>query len=166
MEDSSTDWRMAFRYICRAVTSCVAQYCSWKNWVIPFYWHIRRILDEGGEDDFLNLWPLLQVASTHDGRGEWRFPSIWPWRGGNAYGIQEAYGWLWTLASGTQRAPDDHSTQLAASLFTTRTRGQTRQTSVPFLFNYESDEDGSVFRLFQFIPIPLGGGGESTGKEP
>ena len=129
-----------------------------QRWVVPFYWYTARSYDDGGEDSFLNLWPLLQLASTREGRGEWRFPSIWPWRGGNAYGIQENYGWLWTLASGNQRAPDDTSTELTANLYTTRQRHGRRQTSVPFLFNYESDEDGAVLRLFQFIPIPLGGG--------
>jgi hypothetical protein len=136
-----------------------------QNWIVPFYWHIRRTLNDGREDSFTNVWPLLQVASTRDGRGGWRFPSVIPWRGGNYYGIDEAYGWLWTLAKGTQRAPDDEATELAMNLYTTRKRRGRRQTSVPFLFNYESDEGGSVLRLFQFIPIPLGGGGDSTAKE-
>ncbi len=48
--------------------------------------------------------------------------------------------------------------ELAAQLFTTSKRDGRRQTSVPFLFNYESDDSGSAtMRLFQFLPIPWWG---------
>ena len=95
---------------------------------------------------------------TRAADGNWSFPSPWPWRHGNAYGVEEAYGWLWTVAKGTRRGPDDTAFELVAHLYSSRTRGTRTQASVPFLFNYEADEGGSVLRLFQFIPISFGGG--------
>ena len=37
---------------------------------------------------------------------------------------------------------------------------------MPFLFNYERDSSGQrTLRLFQFLPIPLGGGGDEPATE-
>jgi hypothetical protein len=129
-----------------------------QTWVIPFHWSSHRERSDGGKEDFVKWWPLFH-RERRDGEGtrEWSALSPWPWRAGNAYGIEEAYGWLWTLAKG-RSAADDSSMHLAGHLFTTRERRGRRQTSVPFLFNYESGASGSVLRLFQFLPIPLGGG--------
>ena len=35
---------------------------------------------------------------------------------------------------------------------------------MPLLYNYESDEDGATLRLFQFIPIDMGGS-DTNGQE-
>ena len=137
-----------------------------QQWVLPFFWHVHRERSDGREDDFLKLWPLFHREVNADGTASWRLFSPLPWRGGNVRGYEEAYGWLWTLATSQTRAPDDTSMHLAAHLYTTRERQGRRQTSVPFLFNYESDAGGSTLRLFQFLPIPLGGGnGESESSQ-
>lgn len=135
-----------------------------QRFFVPFYWSVHRDRADGGADDFIRIWPFVHARTDHDGTGDWSVPSPLLWRESNIYGVEEAYGWLWTLARGQRRAPDDRAFDLAAHAFTTRTRKQRTQTSVPFLFNYESDDSGSVLRLLQFIPIPLGGGnGEPRG---
>lgn len=126
-------------------------------WVLPFFWSVRREREDGTRDAFWKVWPLWHHDRRHDGNADWSVLSPWPWRAGNAYGVEEAYGWLWTLARG-RSAPDDSSLDVAGHLFTTRTRRGRTQTSVPFLFSYEDDEDGATLRLLQFLPIPLGGG--------
>jgi hypothetical protein len=73
-------------------------------------------------------------------------------------GIEENYGFLWELAVGRQRAADDRAYDVLGRVFTRRTRQGTTTWSVPFLFNYESGEDGRTLRLFQVLPIPFGGG--------
>ncbi len=137
---------------------------------LPFYTHYNRDRRDLGENDHKKFWPFYHntVHRDEDGEvelGDWRILSLWPFRGDNAAGVRELYGWLWTLAKGQTRKPDDHSTELIANIYTTRTRGTKTQTSVPFLFNIESDEDGGVFRLFQFIPIPFGSPGPATKPE-
>lgn len=131
--------------------------------VVPFYWDIRRDAEDGGHEHFLKLWPLFHRASERspDGatRGEWNLLSPLPWTLGLIPGVDEAYGWIWTLANGQRRAADDTSFHLAAHLYSTRRRGEVRQTSVPFLFNYEGDRSGGTLRLFQFVPIPWWGSG-------
>ena len=133
-----------------------------QRWVLPFYWSVHRDRPDGTEDDFVKIWPLWHAQSRHDGTGDWSVLSPLPWREGNAYGVEEAYGWLWTLAKGHDRGPDDHAMHLAAHAFTKRQRGGRFQMSVPFLFNYQSDDSGNVLRLLQFLPIPLGGGKENA----
>ncbi len=129
-----------------------------QEWVLPLYWHTHRRWKDGGDDDYVKAWPWFHRRTERDGSGEWSLLSPWPWSQGNAYGVEEAYGWLWTLAK-RRYTEDSDSFHLAAHLFTTAERKGRRQTSVPFLFNYESDENGAAtLRLFQFIPIPLGGG--------
>lgn len=132
-----------------------------QTFVVPFYWSIDREADDGGKASFLKVWPLFHTESSRpangDDTGEWSLLSPWPWHEGNAYGVDEAYGWLWTIARGRQRARDDRSFELAAHLYTTRRRGDVRQTSVPLLFNYEGDAEGGTLRLLQFIPIPWWG---------
>jgi hypothetical protein len=90
-----------------------------------------------------------------------------PWRDGNAYSIEEHYGFLWQLASGRQRAADDHAVDLVARLFTRRQRQGETTASVPFLFSCERDQSGATtLRLLQFLPIPLGGGAPAEPAEP
>lgn len=137
------------------------------RWVVPFYTHVRQDYHDGGADDFYRFWPFFHTDTRRDGSGEWSLLSPWPYRGGNAYGVDEAYGWLWTLARSRSRTATDHSFELAANLYTSRTRrtdeGKTRtQSSVPFLYSWDGDEDGGVLRLFQFLPIPFTGSGTSS----
>ena len=129
-----------------------------QRWVIPFFKHVNRIWKDGREDDFLQIWPLFHVDKKRDDTGEWRFPSPWFYRDGNAEGVGAAYDWLYTLAAGRQRAKDDHAMHLAAHLYSTRTRGKTTQSSVPLLYSYVGDERSRTLYLFNLIPIPLGGG--------
>lgn len=136
---------------------------SAQRWVLPLFWQVERNRKDGSSDSFTKVWPLVHhnVARDQDGvpsSGDWSFLSPWPWREGNAYGVAEAYGFLWEVARYRQRAPGDHAFDLVAHLYTRRQRGDVVQASVPFLFNYESDSSGAVLRLLQVIPIPLGGG--------
>lgn len=131
-----------------------------QRWFVPFFTHIHRRRDDGAEDTYTNVWPLWQTEANHDGRDRWSLLSPLLWRAGNTYGMSEAYDFLWTLARGRTRAPGDTSTDLTGNLFTTRTRGSKTWSSVPFLFNYESDDDGSTLRLFQLLPISLSGPSE------
>ncbi len=130
----------------------------YQKWILPIYWSMHRERDEGGVDDFTQIWPLWHHQLDHNQKGAWSFPSVWPRRAGNAYGVREAYDWIWTIVQGRQRAADDTSVDAIAHVYTARQRGEKFQSSVPLLFNYESDEEGGVLRLFQFIPIPFGSG--------
>ena len=137
-----------------------------QEWVLPFFWHVRREAKDGSSHDFTKLWPFGHhtVIRDPDGRkigGNWSLLSPWPWREGNAYGVREAYGWLWELIAGWRRGPTDNSVDVAARLFTRRVRDGKATASVPFLFNLEEDEHGGTLRLFQFIPIPFGGGAKT-----
>ena len=137
--------------------------------VIPFYWNSYTKRDDGSGSEFDQVWPLYRRTSKHDGEqpieGEWHSLAIWPWQLGNATGVREMYGWMWTLAQGKRRAADDDSTELIANLYTTRKRGSRRQTSVPFLFSYDGDDQDGTLRLFQLIPIPWGGTGKPVAEE-
>ena len=112
----------------------------------------------------MKVWPFAHRSSHRDAEGrmvtgEWSVLSPFPWRQGNFYGVQEAYGWLWEIARGVQRAPDDTATDVVGRLYTTRERKGDTTVSVPFLFNSESNRDGSTtVRLLQFLPISFGGG--------
>ncbi len=131
-------------------------------WVLPFYWWVHREHRDGGEDDFLKIWPFWHRECRRDGTGEWSLLSLWPYAQGNAEGVDEAFGWLWTLARHRTRAPQDEAFHLAGHLYSTRRRGNRVQTSVPFLFNYESDGSESTLRLLQFIPLRIGGAGKAS----
>jgi hypothetical protein len=135
-----------------------------QQWVLPFFWHVHQMQKEdGATEDYVKVWPLghRTVKRDVEGRrvgGDWSILSPIPWRDGNATGIEENYGFLWELAVGRQRAADDRGYDVLGRVFTRRTRQGTTTWSVPFLFNYESGEDGKTLRLFQFLPIPFGGG--------
>ena len=128
-----------------------------QRWVLPFFKSIQRDWKDGGQDDYLQVWPLVHTDRKRDGSGEWSVPSPWFYRDGNEVGVSEAYDWLYTLVKGRTRSPDDHAVQTIGHLYTTRTRGERTQTSVPFLFSYESDKQHQTLYLFNCIPIPLGG---------
>lgn len=128
-----------------------------QRWVAPFYKSVHRDWKGGGEDDYLQIWPLFHVDQKPDGRGDWSFPSPWFFRDGNEEGVGEAYDWLYTVVKGRAQAADDHSVEAIANLYTTRTRGERTQTSVPFLFSYVSDAKSSTFYLFNCIPIRFEG---------
>ena len=77
--------------------------------------------------------------------------------------MHELYGFLWTLAAG--RETKTASTfELAGNLYTSSERDGRYQSSMPLLYNYESDESGATLRLFQFIPIDMGGS-DTDGNE-
>lgn len=133
-----------------------------QQWVLPFWWHVRQETKGGGEEDFTKVWPFAHrtVVRNADGersRSEWSLLSPLPWRDGNATGLREHYGFLWELATGTQRARDDRAVDVLGRVFTRRSRQGSTTASMPFLFNYERDARGErTLRLFQFLPIPLG----------
>ncbi|MEO0480761.1 MAG: hypothetical protein AAF196_14890 [Planctomycetota bacterium] len=130
-----------------------------QRWFLPFYWTVNRDGVDESTDDFDHVWPVYHrdVVTYPDGteEGEWSLLSPFPYRDSTARGISEAYDWLWTLARRRWRGDDDRF-ELFAHLYSSRTRGDHVQKSVPFLFNYEDDGEDRVLRLFQFIPIPLG----------
>ncbi|MCB9877425.1 MAG: hypothetical protein H6835_07490 [Planctomycetes bacterium] len=133
-----------------------------QQWVLPFFWHVAKKWNDGRSEDHVKLWPLAHrtVHRDADGvavRGDWSLLSPLVQRDGMASGLEEAYGFLWELARGVQRAPDDDALDVAGRLYTQRARADGTTASVPFLFNYEQDEGGArTLRLFQFLPIPLG----------
>lgn len=133
-----------------------------QQWVLPFWWHLHKEHRYEGSEEFTKLWPLAHSAVRHDVQGklttgDWSIPSPLPWRETNATGMRELYGFLWELAAGRQRAPDDRAVDVVGRLFTRRERAGDTTSSVPFLFNYEHTKDGQkTLRLFQFLPIPLG----------
>ena len=135
-----------------------------QQFVLPFYSNVAIEQQDGAREDYTQLWPLAHRGLERDPdgvtqRGDWSLLSPIPWRGGNAYGVEEAYGFLWQLARGRQRAPDDHAVDVVGRLYTHRDRSDGASASVPLLFNYERDATGArTLRLLQFLPIPLGGG--------
>ncbi len=137
-----------------------------QQWILPFYRHVHRAWKDGGEDDFHKLWPLWHRESNRDNTAHWAFPSPWLYRHSNAEGVHELYGWLWTLAEGRQRQEEDDAFDLWAHLYTSRTRGERHQSSVPLLYSYESDETTSTFRLFNLIPITFGSGSSEDTDQP
>jgi hypothetical protein len=143
-----------------------------QQWVLPFFWHVRQEAKTGETEDFVKLWPLWHRDVKRDDQGaavggDWSLLSPIPWRDGNAYGVQEAYGWIWELARGVRRARDDDALDVGGRLFTTRERQGETTSSVPFLFNYERDRAGNrTVRLFQFLPISLGGGDAAPAEKP
>lgn len=142
-----------------------------QDWVLPFYWRVLQEQNTGERDSFVKLWPLGHRSQKRDANGahvggDWSLLSPWPWRDGNAYGVQEAYGWLWELVRGVRRARDDQAIDVVGRVFTARERQGETTASVPFLFNFESDRAGHrTLRLFQFLPISLGGGDADPEQE-
>jgi hypothetical protein len=132
-----------------------------QEWVLPFYWHVRQEPADDHREEFVKLWPFVHWTDRTDtaGRsvgGDWSLLSPWPWREGNATGMAENYGFLWELAVGRQRAPDDRSLDVVGRLYTDRERGGSRTASVPLLGSYERRADGRrTLWLMQFLPIPL-----------
>lgn len=137
-----------------------------QEWVLPFFWHVGFDGKDGSTEDFLKLWPFAHRTTKRDADGkeiggDWSVLSPIPWRDGNNYGVEEMYGFLWELAHGRRRGPDDHAVDLVARAYSRRERAHSTTASVPFLFNYESDDAGRTLRLFQFLPIGLGKGDSS-----
>lgn len=125
-------------------------------WALPLIWWVARDYKDGTEDRFFKLWPLFHVDSRRDDTGDWSALSPWPWRAGNALGMEEAYGFLWTLAGGRRYARDDRGMHLFGNLYTQRQRGARSYASVPFLFSWEGDAAGGTLRLLQVLPIRFG----------
>ena len=136
-----------------------------QTWIVPIFWRVKREHRDGDEAEFVKVWPLFHYQADFEGKGNWSVFSPAAWRRSNFDGFEEAYGWIWTLARGQHRKADDSSFELIMNLYTTRKRGTRRTGSMPVLFNFESEDDGSgVLRLLQFIPISWGG--PSDGKAP
>ncbi|MCU0864747.1 MAG: hypothetical protein MUC36_13195 [Planctomycetes bacterium] len=135
-----------------------------QQWIVPFFWRVVKQQKDGERETHVKVWPLSHHTDRRDAdgaplRGEWSFPSPLPGRDGNVYGLREAYGWIWELLRGYRHGPDDAGTDVLGRLYTTRSRQATTTASVPLLFNFEADAGGArTLRLFQFLPIPLGGG--------
>lgn len=129
------------------------------DWVLPFYWRVRKDRTDGKPDDYTKFWPLYHSEELPSGESEAQFPSPWLWRASYADGVDAHYGWIWTLAK-SRATPTSHNFDLAAHLYTSSERDGRSQSSVPLLFNYESDGDGATLRLLQFLPIPWWGGGD------
>lgn len=133
-----------------------------QQWVLPFWWHVDEQAKVGGHAEFEKLWPMCHRtdrfdAEGHRTSGDWSLLSPWPWREGNATGMRELYGFLWELAYGWQRAPDDDSVDVLGRVVTWREHQGSATGSVPFLGSYERTADGNrTLRLLQFLPIPLG----------
>lgn len=137
------------------------------RWVLPFYWHVERTGKDGRKQDFTKIWPLVHRDTHTDGSGsgeagDWSVLSPWPWRQGNAYGVEEAYGFVWTLAAGRRYSATDRGMHLFANLYTERARGSARYWSVPFLASYQGDDATGTLRLFQCIPITFGARAEEA----
>ena len=143
-----------------------------QHWVLPFFWRIRQDRKDGSGEHHWHAWPLLHHTAAHDvdgrrSRGEWSLLSPLPWRDGLAYGVQEAYGWLWELARGVQRSHDDHAVDVLGRTYTSRSRNDGTTASMPFLFNYERLANGErTLRLLQFLPIPLGSSSSTVDEPP
>lgn len=135
-----------------------------QQWVLPFFWRVAIDRNDGRSERHVKLWPLAHHTVERDAegnavRGEWSLLSPLWGRNTMTYGLQEAYGFLWEIARGVQRGPDDHAVDVVGRLYTHRSREDGTTASVPLLFNYEEDAAGErTLRLFQFLPIPLGGG--------
>ena len=137
-----------------------------QQWVLPFFWHIGIEHDSGEGEDHTKVWPLWHRTVQTDAdsqvvKADWSLLSPLPVRGSSAAGIAETYGFLWEVATSRQRGPDDHALDVLGRVFTRRERNGSLTSSMPFLFNYERDVTGKkTLRLFQILPIPLGGGSE------
>lgn len=133
-----------------------------QQWVLPFFWRVGKELEDDSREDFVKVWPLFHSTTRRDRDGgvqddDFSLLSPWPFRGNNAAGIAENWGFLWELLTTRRRAADDTSVDVAARLFTSRTRGGAQSASVPLLGSYEQDATGQrTLRLLQFLPIPLG----------
>ena len=137
-----------------------------QQWVLPFRWRVAQDLEDGSKRRFSRLWPLAHYDYEYNAegdavRGEWSLLSLLWGRNSLTYGLQEAYGAFWELARGVTRSEHDHAVDVLGRVYTQRRREDGATASVPLLFNYEEDEHGAqTLRLLQFLPIPLGGGGE------
>lgn len=135
-----------------------------QQWVLPFFWHVKITDEDGAGEEHTKVWPLWHHTEKRDTEGkvttaDWSLLSPLFVRGDSARGIEEAYGPLWEVAVGRQRRPGDTSFDLLGRVYTERERDGESSWSVPFLCSGERAADGSrTLRLFQFLPIPLGGG--------
>jgi hypothetical protein len=135
-----------------------------QQWVLPLYWHIEKLRNDGSSEDHSHVFPLFHSTVARDAAGnrvggEFSLPSPLPWRNSNGAGFEENYGFLWQVLSLRQRSSDDHATNVLGRVFTRRERAKSTTMSVPWLFNYERDANGKrTLRLLQWIPIGLSAG--------
>jgi hypothetical protein len=142
---------------------------SRQQFLVPLFWHLHfNDYTSGTESDSTDLYPLVhrRTVRNRDNQliaGEWTMPSLWPYHQGAGAGFAENYGVFWELFAGRRRSATDDSLDVAGRLFTTRSRGDVVQTSVPWLFNYERAPDGSsTLRLLQILPIHFGAAAAET----
>lgn len=132
------------------------------QWLLPFFWRIAKDNEDGSKERHVKVWPLAHSTFKVDQTGktlssDWSLLSPLIGHKGLMYGMQEAYGFLWEIARGVQRTPDDSAVDVLGRIYTHRSRQDGTTASMPFLFNYEQDKAGErTLRLFQFLPIPLG----------
>ena len=124
--------------------------------VLPFYWSNSHERPDGTIETFDKYWPLFHAEDDGRGTSHWQFLSPWLWHDRYGEGVQELYGWIWTIATGRE-TPSSSNFELAGNLYTSSERDGRYQSSMPLLYNYESDEDGATLRLLQFIPIDMSG---------
>ncbi len=146
------------------------------TYVLPFFWRNRirykkaghrgtleRFDDaekfEASEDDHWRLWPLADYREDRHGSWRWRALDPWPYDGYFTRGVRPAYDFIWTLAESSGDSKGNRRVRSLANVYTSRTfAGRKFQCSVPWLFNYEQEENGgSTLRLLQVLPVRWGG---------
>lgn len=133
-----------------------------QQWLLPFFWRVGKELEDDSREDFVKLWPILHSTTRVQPDGgvtdqEFSLFSPWLFRGENAAGIAENWGFLWELFTTKRRAEQDKSFDFAARLFTLRDRPAQTSASVPWLGSYERRSGGArTLWLLHCLPIPLG----------
>jgi hypothetical protein len=127
------------------------------RYFLPLYWDWNTVWDDGSEKGAVRVFPLCGVRWQRDGSSAVRVLDPIPYDGDGRAGYEAHYGFLWTLFAHDAHQNGDARTDWFANLYTSRRQAGRQQSSVPFLFNIETEADGSsVFRLFQFLPLRFG----------
>ncbi len=136
-------------------------------WFVPFFRdvEIAERKKPGRAYRNLRLWPLYRARRLPAGSWSKSFPAPWPYDGGFATGVEEAWDWAWTLVRVDGDGRGNRRTRTFADLYTSRSFASGRfQCSIPFLFSYLRRADGSgVFRLFQVLPFSFGASNGARG---
>lgn len=149
------------------------------TFILPFFWKNRirykksgrlgtdeKLADDAFEEAEDFHWRLYPFADWREERnGNWRFRTLDPYPfEGQFAGFRPTYDFVWTLFEATGDARGNGRVRTFANVYASRNfAGRRFQSSVPFLFNYESDEQSGVktLRLLQVLPIRWGGKGAS-----
>jgi phospholipid/cholesterol/gamma-HCH transport system permease protein len=90
------------------------------QWVLPFFWRVVKEDKEHDREEFVKIWPLGHWTVKHDALGnriggDWSILSPWPWRDGNAYGVERPTASCGrSSAAGSEPATTTPSTSSAA----------------------------------------------------